>query len=252
MRGGTHAEKNMTGACVSKNVALLCGAVALGAAASLDMDAAFAQDMRRIIVVNGEGEVAAAPDQARLTAGVVTQEQTAAAALDANTRAMNAVFAAMKRLGIPDNRIRTANFTLIPQYPPRPDGSQARTIFAYQVSNQVTVILDDIAKVGATLDALVRSGANQSYGVVFEIANDKPLADKARRDAVADAAGKARAIAEAAGVSLGPVLSIQENGGRRFEPVAQRAFALAAEGPPPIAGGEQTIGITVTATFGIQ
>jgi uncharacterized protein len=214
--------------------------------------ASTAEEARRTIVVSGEGQVTGTPDQARLSAGVVTQEQTAAAALDANTRAMNNVFAALKRLGIPDNKIRTSNFSLMPQYPPfRPDNPEARTIVGYQVSNQVTVIVNDIAKVGTALDTLIRSGANQSYGVAFEIADEKPLAERARSAAVTDAVAKARTIADAAGVVLGPILSIQE-GRSGFVPPGPRVFAATAEGAPPVAAGEQTVTVSVTVTYTIQ
>src|SRR5262245_11341330 len=74
--------------------------------------------MQRTIVVNGEGQVTVKPDQAQLSAGVVTQAPTAAAALAANTAAMNKVFAALKTLNIPENKIRTSNFSVSPQYPP--------------------------------------------------------------------------------------------------------------------------------------
>jgi uncharacterized protein YggE len=214
--------------------------------------AATTGDVQRTITVSGQGQITATPDQARLSAGVVTQDQTAAAALDTNTKAMNSVFAAMKRLGIPDNKIRTSTFTLTPQYSPfRPDNPEARTIVGYLVSNQVTIIVNDIGKVGATLDALIRSGANQAYGVVFEIADEKPLLERVRRAAVAEATTKARTLADAAGVALGPVLSIQETGGG-FEPPGPRAFALTAAGPPPVSAGEQTVTVNVTAIYAIQ
>jgi hypothetical protein len=212
-----------------------------------------APDMpRRTIVVNGEGQITTAPDQARLVAGVLTQAMTAASALDDNTRAMNNVFAALKRLGIPDAKIRTSNFSLTPQYPPfRPDAPEARNIVGYQVSNQVTVIVDDISKVGATLDTLIRNGANQSGGVAFEIADTKPLAERARRAAVADAIAKAKTLADAAGISLGPILSIQEGGVIDNGP-APRVFAAAVGAPPPVSAGEQTVGVSVTVTYAIQ
>jgi hypothetical protein len=215
--------------------------------------ASAAEEAKRVIVVGGEGQIVATPDQARLSAGVLTQEQTAAAALDANTRAMNNVFAAVKRLGIPDNKIRTSNFTLTPQYPPfRPDNTQARNIVGYQVANQVTVIVNDIAKVGATLDTLIRNGANQSFGVAFEIADKKPLAERARRAAVADAMAKAKTLAEAAGVVLGPILSIQEGGGEGVRPLEfARAYAVAPS-PPPVSAGEQAVTVIVTVSYSIQ
>lgn len=208
---------------------------------------------RRVIVVSGEGEVSSVPNQARLSAGVVTQAQTSEAALDANTRAMNNVFAQLKMLGIPDAKIRTSNFSIYPQFSqPRPGTSQPPVISGYQVSNQVTVIVDDIAKTGTALDALIRSGANQAAGISFQIADPKPLMERARRAAVADAIAKARTLAEAAGVALGPILSIQEGGVSEPRPVPfARAMALEAA-PPPIAAGEQTVNASVSVTYAIQ
>ncbi len=207
----------------------------------------------RTISVSGEGEASGKPDQARLSGGVVTQAPTAAAALTANTTAMNRVFATLKTLGIPDNKVQTSNFSVQPQYPPyRPDASEPRNIVGYQVSNQVSVTVDDLSKLGAALDALVRSGANQLGGVSFAIADPKPLAERARVLAVGDATAKARTLAGAAGVTLGPLLSIQE--GTSFRPVPM--FALRAEAaapaPPPVAFGEASVAVNVTMTYAIQ
>jgi uncharacterized protein YggE len=207
----------------------------------------------RTISVSGEGEISGKPDSAHLSAGVVTQGPAAAAALTANTTAMNRVFAALKAIGIPDNKIQTSNFSVQPQYPPfRPDAPEQRTIIGYQVSNQVSVTVDDLSKLGAALDALVKSGANQLGGVSFAIANPKPLAERARALAVADAMAKAKTLAAAAGVNLGPILSIEE--GTAFRPVpkfAEVRTALAAA-PPPIAIGEESVTVNVTMTYGIQ
>jgi uncharacterized protein YggE len=207
----------------------------------------------RTISVTGEGEISGKPDMARLSAGVVTQAPTAAAALSANTTAMNRVFATLKMSGIPDNKIQTSNFSVQPQYPPfRPDAPEQRNIIGYQVSNQVSVTLDDLTKLGPALDALVRSGANQLGEVSFSIANPKPLAERARTAAVADAMTKAKTLAAAAGVNLGPLLSLQEGTAFRPAPVFAQARAALAVSPPPIAAGEQAVSVTVTMTYGIQ
>ena len=127
-------------------------------------------------------------------------------------------------------------------------------ITGYQVSNQVSVTLDDLAKLGPALDALVRSGANQLGGVSFAIANPKPLAERARTAAVADAAAKAKTLAAAAGVTLGPLLSIEEGSAVRPVPMfaLQRAAVAAAPAPPPIAIGEETVSVNVSLTYAIQ
>ena len=74
------------------------------------------------------------------------------------------------------------------------------------------------SKLGAALDALVAAGANQMNGVNFAIQDTAPLLAEARAEAVADAKAKAETYAKAAGVSLGPILSISENGNRRAAP----------------------------------
>ena len=210
-----------------------------------------------ILSVSGEGEVRAVPDQAQLSAGVVTQGKTAAAALAANSTAMNNVFAALKKRGVPEKSITTSNFSINPQYPPyRQDAPQEdRTrIIGYEVSNQVTVILDDVSKVGSTLDALVASGANQAGGVSFTIRDPKPLMRDAREDAVKDAVAKAQTLAKSAGVTLGPIISISEGGGYQPMPVfakAMRMDAVAAP-PPPVAPGEQSLTVNVSITWEIQ
>ena len=241
--------------------ALSAGIVAIGLVAGADAPlatraaAAESLSIPRTISVNGEGLERGKPDEARLSAGVVTQAPTAAAALTANTTAMNRVFAALKMIGIADNKIQTSNFSVQPQYAPfRPDAPEPRnTITGYQVSNQVSVTLDDLNKLGPALDALVRSGANQVGGVSFAIANPKPLAERARTAAVADAAAKAKTLAGAAGVTLGPLLSIQE--GTSIQPVPMLALqraAIAAPAPPPVAIGEESVTVNVTMIYAIQ
>ena len=233
--------------------AVLAGAVALMASTAFaTAEAAEAMMAQRTITVSGDAEIASKPDQARLSAGVVTQAETAASALNANSTAMNRVFAALRMAGIAENRMQTSNFSVQPQYAPyRQENPEPQRIIGYQVSNNVTVTVDDLTKVGPTLDALVRSGANQLGGIQFMVADPKPLAERARTLAVTDGAAKARTLATAAGVTLGPLMSIQETMVGRPIPVFAMARAVAAEATP-IAEGEERVGVTVTMVYAIQ
>jgi uncharacterized protein YggE len=229
-------------------LALVCAA-----ALSVPLAATAQEAPTRMIVVSGIGEASAVPDQAQVSAGVTVQAATAEEALDANTAAMERVFETLADAGIEERNIRTSNFSVNPQYEPyRDNNPQPQRIIAYQVSNQVTAIVDDIDNLGATLDALVRSGANQINGVSFSIAEPGPLEDQARRAAVADAIAKARTLAEAAGVTLGPILSIQEGGGYSPPPMPMMARAEAFDSAVPIARGESTVSVSVSITYGIQ
>ena len=215
--------------------------------------ASAAEPAPRTLSVSGEGEVRAAPDQSSLSAGVTTGAATAAQALAANSHAMNAVFATLKRLGIPDKDIQTSNFSLSPQYQVcKPGMTCPQRIVGYQVSNNVNVIVEDLDKTGPVLDALVSSGSNQIGGIDFSIHDTKSLLRVAREAAVKDAVDHAQTYAKAAGVTLGPILSIQEGGGEPPRPVYRAMAMMANAAPPPVAGGELSVSANVTITWQIQ
>ena len=205
----------------------------------------------RTLSVSGTGEVKATPDQAQLSTGVVTQAGTAAAALAANSRAMNGVFDTLKRAGIAEKNIQTSNFSVSPQYASAKPGS-APHISGYQVSNTVTVMVDKLDRVGPALDALVAAGSNQIDGPSFSIADPRPLLAKAREEAVKDATARAQTLAAASGVTLGPILSIGEGGGYAPPQPMYRMAMTAAAPPPPVAGGEEAVTASVSITWEIH
>ena len=106
------------------------------------------------------------------------------------------------------------------------------------------------SKLGGALDALVAAGANQINGVSFSIQNDAPLLEKARAQAIADARARAETYAKAAGVSLGPILSISEGGGEAPPRPMYRMAAMAAE--TRIAPGEQSVTADVSVVWEIH
>jgi len=208
----------------------------------------------RTMTVSGEGEMQAVPDEAQLSAGVVTHARTAADALSENSRAMNGVFDALKRLGIPDKSIQTSDFSVSPQYQTDQHGNSTEKIIGYEVSNNVTVIVDELPKLGSAIDALVSSGANSMGGVDFTIRDPKPLLDEARAAAIKDALNRANIYAKAAGISLGPIDSIGETGYEAPRPML-RTMAMVNTinaAPTPVAAGEQKVTASVSITFELR
>ncbi len=217
-------------------------------AALLIASPAIAEDRDGRIIMTGTASVSATPDQAIVSAGVMTTAKSARAALSENTKLMNQVFAALKDLNIEDRNITTSRFNISPHWEHGPNGSQQN---GYQVSNQVTVRLDDVTAVGAALDTLVRAGANQAGGVQFLVKKRDELLDTARTEAVGKAKDRATLYAEAAGVKLGKIVEITEGRShRRPQPVfAGRAASLEAA---PIAAGEQDLSVSVTITWALN
>ena len=215
--------------------------------------AALADSTPRTLTVNGSGEVRAAPDQATLSTGVVTQGRNASDALKANARAMTAVFDTLKAAGIAEKNIQTSNFSVSPRYAEyKPGTSGPQRIVGYEVSNTVTVLVDRLDRVGPTIDALVAAGSNQIDGPTFSVADPGPLLARAREAAVKDAMARAETLARAAGVTLGPITSIGENGGYSPPQPLMRMAMTADKLQTPIAGGEQSISAGVSITWEIH
>lgn len=226
--------------------------VAIGAAAALCGTGARAEEKRmeqRTVTVSGTGSVLAEPDLARLTAGLVTEGATAKAALAGNTTAMRAVIAEIKAQGIDARDVQTTSFHVEPVMAHPKDG--APRISGYRVNNQVSVTVRDLDKVGDVLDKLVSSGANQVYGLAFEVSKADSLKDEARKLAVENALRRAKLLATAAGAEVGRVVQISEDtDGGPPQPVF-RAKAMSA-GPVPVERGAQTLEARVTATWELK
>ncbi len=213
---------------------------------------AHSQEMKmpRVISLTGHGESRMVPDMAVVNAGVSSEAATAAEALKANTEAMNKVMAALKGSGIADRDIQTSNFSVQPRYDYNNNNSQPR-LTGYIVSNTVTVSVRKIDSLGTLLDQLVQSGSNQINGVSFDVTDPQAALDEARKLAMADATRKAKLYAEAAGVSLGPIMSVAE--GQRYElPMRSRAMMAEAAAPVPVAAGEQVLAIDVNVVWEIR
>jgi uncharacterized protein YggE len=210
---------------------------------------AAAQETPRQITVSGMAQVEAVPDLATITVGVTTRGDTAAAALSANSEAMTAVTAGLDAGGIAPRDRQTSQLNLSPVYADD-RGGDSPEITAYQADNTVTVRVREIAKLGATIDALTKAGANRLYGIGFEVSEPREALDGARREAVADARAKAELYAEAAGVTLGPVVSLSEGGGGGPQPYFARAEM--ADAAPPVSEGTVTLSATVEVVFAIE
>jgi uncharacterized protein YggE len=209
------------------------------------------------ITVNGSGEVRMAPDEAVVRLGVVAQSSTARQAQQEVNRTAQAILEGMAALGIPEKAIQTSQLVLSPVYDqpgPRQQAPSEPRIVGYRASNVVSVRLTDLAKVGPAIDAATESGANQVQGVDFQLRDDLEARQKALAQAVEEARAKARTIASALGVDLGPVLDVQEGGISIHRPQLGGTRMLAMEArtaETPVAAGEVTISANVTLRYRI-
>lgn len=199
-----------------------------------------------------EGVVKAAPDMATVTLGVTATAATASAASQAEAQKMAATLSALKARGIEARDIQTSGLSLNARYEfPQ---NQPRKLMGYEASNRVTIVVRDIARTGAVIDAAVAAGANGIDGVSFSLANPKPLQDEARRKAVAALTDKAQLYAGATGLRIQRLVNLTEGSEGPSQPmpmfkaVAARSMAMDSA-PTPVEGGEVEVRVTVAATY---
>jgi hypothetical protein len=221
---------------------VLFAAFVIAAAALTSLPAQAAERADKLVTVTGEATVAAAPDMALIRIGVTSQGKNARVASDANAKEMTAVLAAIKETGVADKDIQTTSLSLQPQYDPNKTG--AARLIGFTANNQVTVKIRDIGQLPSILDRAISAGANEMSGIEFVVSEQSKLLDKARTEAIDDARRKAELYATAAGMKVGRVMSISEEGAvpppRAFQ--AMRAGAA-------VAPGEQTLRAVVTVSY---
>ncbi|HWV58634.1 MAG TPA: SIMPL domain-containing protein [Longimicrobiales bacterium] len=208
----------------------------------------------RTITVTATGTATRQPDRARVLLAVETVAVTADAATDANSRRMEAVFAALRALGLGPDQLRTTGFELYPEYArDRPVDQPEPRIVGYRARNSIQATVDDVTRVGEVLDAAISAGADRVMSLWFELQDPAAARADALRDAVAKARAEAEAIAGALGEPLGPVLDISTTGAtpvRAPMPLAAARDMAYAEAVP-VEPGELDISAFVTAVFRI-
>lgn len=216
-------------------------------AAPLIAASASAADTRSL-TVSGSGEVSAVPDVAILSVGAMTQADSAKQALDQVNAVVTQLLARARDLGIAERDLATRQMGVSPVYANRRNSDEAPAPVGYQANNTVEITIRALDSAGAVIDAMTAAGANSIGGLHFSIADPGNYEDEARRLAVRDAKRRAALIAEEAGVKLGPILTIQENGGYTPQP---KLRAMAMEARTPVAPGETSVAASVTVVFSL-
>ncbi|MDC7684270.1 SIMPL domain-containing protein [Asticcacaulis sp. BYS171W] len=205
-----------------------------------------------ILNLSETAEVKSAPDVAFITFGVVSEGKTAQEAMAANAAQMNSVFAAVKKQGIADKHVQTSglNLNAVYDYPP----NATPVLRGYQASNQISVRVEDLSKLGVTIDAVVKAGINQINGISFGLKDSSKAADQARMDATKTLRARADLYARSLGLTVKRIKVLSEaadTSGPRPVPM-YKTMAMDRAESTPIAGGEVSTSLTLNAVFELE
>lgn len=179
------------------------------------------------ISVLGSGEVRAVPDLFRVRAVASREGQDINAMKQAVDREVTTVLALARNLNIEEKDLQALSLSVQPQWEWQPE----RRLVGYRVSRELDIRVSGLERYAELLEGMTRIGLHEINPVGAEISNLNQIEQQALAKAVQDARARAAVMAEAAGRSLGRVLSIQSEGAQAVVPMpaAMEMKALRAD-----------------------
>jgi uncharacterized protein len=197
----------------------------------------------RTITVDGTGTVKVTPDRAGFSFGVDSRAATAQEASAENAAAMQRLIAALKQAGITDDNLQTDQVSVWPS------SDSNGKVTGYTASGSVSV-QTSVKRAGDIVDVASGAGATNVSGPNLTVADTDAYESEALHRALADARRKARAVADAAGGSVGAVVKVVEGGSAAPYPMVFDTARAQAKTPVEPGTVDQTAALTVT--FALQ
>ena len=206
-----------------------------------------------ILSVAGSATIKVKPDKVILILGVETTNQTAEAALDTNSAAMNKVLNALLSVGVKQNETSTSAFSISPNY----NYSQGRNIITgFTATNSIQIESSHINDTAKWIDTAIAAGANNVNNVAFTL-SDKKL-EETKNLLIKEAISNARTKADIAASTLGlKVVGVKSTILNEFETSPPRPLLAAQPYAPtgaantttPIISGQEQVSTNVSIVY---
>lgn len=216
---------------------LLLPALALLTAASL-AQAQPPAPAARVVTVSGQGEASGLPDRARLSMAVEARNLDLRLAEAEVNKVVRAYLAELKALGIKDEDINTAGYSVNPEYDWVDNQQRFR---GYLARRQIELTVRKLDQLGDALLRATKVGVNQINPPVLESSKLKEIERSALARAAADAQAQAQVLAETLGLKLGAARTVIAGGAQPLPPPVPmvKAMAMRADAAPEMSGNEQ-------------
>lgn len=178
------------------------------AAGAIVGNTAASGDARNTITVNSSEKVAVIPDIAEIVYAVRTEAGDAASCQQKNMEDVAKVVELLTSLGVEESSIQTSDYYMYPVY--NYSGNTQR-ITGYEASTSLSVSRLPLDNLGEILAKSVSAGINNIQSITYQSSQYDQAYSDALKLAMESARGKALALAEAGGCSLGAVAGIKEN-----------------------------------------
>ncbi|QPA32860.1 SIMPL domain-containing protein [Thermaerobacillus caldiproteolyticus] len=201
------------------------------------------------ITVTGQGTVTVKPDTVIITLGIRTEHTNVREALSENAQRAGVMIQALKAIGVHEEDIDTASFSIYPKYNYT---NGISVLVGYEVEHIFDITVRDTKTVGNIYETAVANGANIARHIQFKLANEQPYYQQALAIAVKNAKEKAFVIAHTLGLPLHdmPIQIKEESLAPTLSPSLPSTVVLAEQQTaPPIQTQDIIISAVAQAIF---
>lgn len=210
------------------------------------------QEIIRTINVTGNGKVNLTPDVVYINVGVHTEGSDVGEALASNSQQSKKVADSLTQFGVEEKDIQTTAFNVYPQQQYGPMGEMLD--IKYVVDNSVYVTVRDLSNLGAILDTVVKSGANNINGIQFDVLDRTMAMSQARKAAMENAKAQAEELSAAVGAKLGEVQNI--NLSSYSQPYGSTSLkgdgVMVENATVPVSAGQILLVVDVNVTYELK
>lgn len=204
------------------------------------------RDKTHTLQVSGSETLQAAPDQATITLGVITEDQDPQQAQQSNSQSISQVITALQSIGISDEQLKTSEYRIDPQY----DYIDGKEMFKnYKVHYIIQVQTTDIEAIGSIIDTAVSNGANFISSIRFSLSTPDIYYNQALSLALEKAYEKALSMAQTIGITLHPIPNQVEEISEITPPLLYQTNSYSKMASTPIQPGELNITAAVRVEY---
>lgn len=187
----------------------------------------------RTIRVTGKGQLSLAPDLTRITMTLEGLCPEYSETLRRSSEDTEALRELLSRFGFARSDLKTLNFSVDAEYESIQErGSYKKRFVGYRFHHSMKVEFDsDNQRLGRLLYALANAPVKTEFRITYTVKDPESAKNELLGRAVKDAAAKAAVLAEAAGLSLGEIQSIDYSFGELVFEVQPMNRMLMADRP---------------------
>lgn len=200
-----------------------------------------------LIEVTAAGQAWAVPDQVLVSLALHARADAVSDALRQASAAVDRLLSVLDEAGVAPADRRTNGLSVEPVWDPATNREAG-----HGASYELRVVVRDLEAAGRLVERAAERVGDELRVRQFALSvrDPEPHEEAARRAAVASCRAQAEQMASAAGVQLGPLVSLRTGDSRGGDVVLARRMSFSPmRGDLPVAAGEHEITVVVTATW---